>query len=146
MNDDRIFTNKSEVKGMQFKKGNGWKACYDEERELYTAEYGGLGSYHLFEITKEIFELLDDKKTDSEISSLIHEGRHLYMDINDRCGPPYTVVFDDDYKSLCPWADIISSGKQWPDALTDAAVELFASEENNREQRRKKRESRNDNK
>ena len=31
----------------------------------------------------------------------------------------------------------------YSDELTDAAVELFASEENNREQRRKKREARN---
>ena len=23
---------------MQFKKGLGWKACYDEERNLYTAQ------------------------------------------------------------------------------------------------------------
>jgi hypothetical protein len=30
----------------------------------------------------------------------------------------------------------------WPDELTDAAVELFESEKNNREQRRKKREER----
>lgn len=26
---------------MQFKKGCGWKACYDEKRNLYTAETGG---------------------------------------------------------------------------------------------------------
>ena len=35
---------------MQFKEGMGWKACYDEERSLYTAQYGGMGSYHLYEI------------------------------------------------------------------------------------------------
>lgn len=33
-----------------------------------------------------------------------------------------------------------SSGRVWPDELTDAAVEIFASEEKDREQRRKKRE------
>ena len=54
----------------------------------------------------------------------------------------YTVVFDDDYEKLCPWANIIASGREWPDELTDAAVEIFASEKNNREQRRKKREAR----
>jgi hypothetical protein len=37
---------------------------------------------------------------------------------------------------------VVSSGRVWPDVLTDAAVELFASEENNRTQRRKKREER----
>ena len=32
---------------MEFKKGLGWKACYDEERNLYTAERGGPGAYNL---------------------------------------------------------------------------------------------------
>ena len=44
-----------------------------------------------------------------------------------------------DYEKLCPWADVIQSGKTWPDELTDAAVELFECEKNNREQRRKRR-------
>ena len=70
------------------------------------------------------------------------EGRRLYMSVDDRCGPPYTIVFDDDYEKLCPWADIVKSGTVWPDELTDAAVEIFASEKNNREQRRRKREER----
>ena len=39
-------------------------------------------------------------------------------------------------------ANVVSSGKVWPDELTDAAVEIFESEKNNREQRRKKREER----
>ena len=74
---------------------------------------------------------------------LYEEGRHLFMSVDDRCGPPYTVIFDDDYEKLCPWSDAVVSGKTWDDALTDAAVEVFASEKNNREQRRKKREERN---
>ena len=65
------------------------------------------------------------------------------MTVNDRCGPPYTVVFDSDYKKICPWAETLETGTMVPDALTDAAVELFASEENNREQRRRKRSERN---
>ena len=123
---------------MQFKKGCGWKACYDEKRNLYTAETGGCGAYDLYEITKEIYDLLDE---DGDIDSerLIHTGRHLYMDVNDRCGPPYTVVLDDEYRDLCPWANVISSGPVWGEELTDAAVEVFASEAQNRPQRRKKR-------
>ena len=123
---------------MQFKKGCGWKACYDEKRNLYTAETGGMGAYHLYEITKEIYDQLDE---DSDIDSerLIHTGRHLYMDVNDRCGPPYTVVLDDEYRNLCPWANVICSGPVWGEELTDAAVEVFASETQNRPQRRKKR-------
>ena len=128
---------------MRFKKGIGWKACYDETTGKYTAERGGCGAYHLYEITKEIFDSLEDGLKESDVYEVISEGRHLYMDINDRCGPPYTVVFDDDYAKLCPWADIVSSGNAWPDALTDAAVEIFDSEKNNREQRRKKRAERN---
>ena len=79
--------------------------------------------------------------TDDDKYCLIHdEGRMLYMDIDDRCGPPYTVVLDDDYRTICPWAELPESENVWPSGLTDAAVELFASQENNREQRRKKRE------
>ena len=128
---------------MQFLKGTGWKACFDEERTLYTAETGGSGAYDLYEITKEIYDALGAKKlSDGDAQSLIHTGRHLYMDVNDRCGPPYTVVLDSDYRELCPWADVSCSEKVWQDALTDAAVELVASEEQNREQRRKKRAQR----
>lgn len=50
--------------------------------------------------------------------------------------------FIDLYKTLCPWADVVSSGTVRPDELTDAAVEIFASEKNNREQRRKRRKKR----
>ena len=125
---------------MQFKEGSGWKACYDEETGIYTAERGGCGYYHLFEITKEIFDALVDGMTDEETYELIHEGRHLYMDVNDRCGPPYTIVFDDDYKKLCPWANIVGGEHVWPKGLTDAAIELFESEKPNREYRRKKRQ------
>ena len=114
---------------MLFKKGLGWKACFDSDNGRYFGEYGGIQEYHLFEITKEMFEKLDKKMRESEAGSIMHEGRHMYMSVNDRCGPPYTIVFDDDYEKLCPWADIIKSGKVWPDELTDAAVELFESEE-----------------
>ena len=127
---------------MQWKKGSGWNAFYDDANERYFGEYGGIQAYHLFELSKEQFDLLDKDMTEYDAAKIMHEGRHLYMSVNDRCGPPYTIVFDDDYKELCPWADVVFSGKVWPDELTDAAVEIFASEKNNREQRRKKREER----
>lgn len=95
-----------------------------------------------YEITKETFEALSDGMRDEEMCRLICEGRHLYMDVDDRCGPPYTVVFDDDYKTLCPWAHVVGGEHVWPAELTDAAVELFESEKANRAQRRKKREQR----
>lgn len=129
---------------MIFTEGSGWKACFDEERELYTAKTSVPGAIKLFEITKEVYDALcEEGVSDDEKYSLIHDkGRRLYMDIDDRCGPPYTVILDEDYKTLCPWAELPESDHVWPAALTDAVVELFASEENNREQRRKKREAR----
>ena len=126
---------------MIFKKGMGWRACYDEERNLYTAEIGGGPNHDLYEINKEIFDLLDDPATERP-SSLISKGRHLYMAVDDRCGPPYTVILDEDYQKLCPWAETKISGEVMPTELVDAAVELFASEADNREQRRKKRAER----
>ena len=127
---------------MFFKTGDGWKACYDETTGNYTAERRGFGYYHLYEIPKETFDLLEDGMSDADTYKIIGEGRHLYMDVNDRCGPPYTIVFDDDYEKIAPWANVVSSGKVWPDELTDAAVEIFESEKQNREQRRKKRAER----
>ncbi len=123
---------------MLFKKGYGWKACFDSNSGRYFGEYGGIQDYRLFEITQEMFDRLDKKMTESDAGSIMHEGRRMYMAVNDRCGPPYTIVFDDDYEKLCPWADVVKSGKVWSDELTDAAVELFDSEKNNREQRKDK--------
>ena len=117
---------------MLFKKGSGWKACFDSDSGRYFGEYGGIQDYHLFEITKEMFEKLDKKMRESEAGSIMHEGRHMYMSVNDRCGPHYTIVFDDDYEKLCPWADVIKSGKVWPDELTDAAEKLLESEKGSR--------------
>ena len=129
---------------MQLIKGDGWKAHFDEERDLYTARTGVPGAIKLFEINKEVYEKLQaEEMSDDDKYRLIHdEGRELYMNIDDRCGPPYTVVLDEDYKELCPWADLPEDTAVWPVELADAVVELFSSQENNREQRRKKREER----
>ena len=127
---------------MHFKEGSGWKACYDETNGFCSAERSGPGYYTLYEISKEAFDLLEDGMSEWDMCKIIEKGRRLYMDVNDRCGPPYTVVLDDDYEKLCPWAKVISSGRVWPDELTDAAVEIFESEKDNREQRRRKRKER----
>ena len=127
---------------MQFKAGSGWKACYDEENGRYFGEYGGIMSYHLFELTKEIYDQLDEAMTEGDAGSIMYDGRHLYMSVDDRCGPPYTIVFDDEYETLCPWAKVMKAGRVWSDELTDAAVEVFESEKDNREQRRRKRGAR----
>ena len=124
---------------LQFKEGAGWKACYDSDNSRYTAERVGPGYYHLYEITEAIFASLADGMRDDVTDKLISAGRHLYMDVDDRCGPPYTIVFDDDYRALCPWARIVGGEHIWPKELTDAAVALFESERPNREYRQKKR-------
>ena len=128
---------------MQHKKGWGWNAFYDEENERYFGDHGGIQSYTLYEINKEQYEALTKETTESQACSIMYDGgRRLYMSVNDRCGPPYTIVFDEDYEKLCPWAAVVRSGRVWPAELTDAVVEVFASEKNNRAQRRKKREER----
>ena len=127
---------------MQFKTGDGWKACFDEESGRCFGEYGGFQSYSLYELTKELYDRLDEGMTEGDACMIMYNGRHLYMAVDDRCGPPYTIVFDDDCRTLCPWARFVSSGRVWPDELTDAAVEVFASEADNRPQRRAKRAAR----
>ena len=128
-------------RGLEFKKGGGWRCCYDPETGRYTAETGGGPNHNLYEITKEIYDHVDDPGVKWP-ELLISQGRHLYMAVDDRCGPPYTVILDQDYKEICPWAKTVISGEVWPDDLTDAAVEVFASEANNREQRRARRAER----
>ena len=126
---------------MIFKTGNGWRCCYDPETGLYTAETGGGPHHDLYEITKEIFDRVDDPDLEWP-TRLISEGRHLYMAVDDRCGPPYTVILDSDYQKLCPWAKTRVYGRVWDEDTTDAAVEFFACEANNRPQRRAKKAAR----
>ena len=126
---------------MRIKEGMGWKACHNEEQDVYGAEIMFQGSYALYEISADAFSRLGKNTGPAEAEALITEGRRLYSHVNDRCGPPYTVVLDDDYGVYCPWADGGGGeAKVWSGPMTDAAVELFDSEEKNRAQRRKKRE------
>ncbi len=46
---------------LHFKTGPGWEACYDSERDLYTAESFWAGYYDLYEINEEIFNKLNPK-------------------------------------------------------------------------------------
>ena len=130
---------------MEFKEGSGWKCCYDPQRGLYTAQTGGGVNCTLYEITKEIYDHIDDPDVKWP-ARLLGDGRKLFMSVNDRCGPPYTIVFDSDYKELCPWSDAAFSGRTWSDEMTDAVVEVLESEVANREQRRRKRKQREEGK
>ena len=128
---------------MKIKEGIGWKACYNEEKDVYGAEVMFQGSWDLYEISASVFDSLSKNMNGGEAEKLIETGRHLYSHVNDRYNPPYTIVFDDDYAIYCPWmADSNPVGKTWSKEMTDAAVELFESEKDNREQRRKKRAQR----
>ena len=125
-----------------FKEGNGWKVCFDPKRDLYTAKTGGGPNVDLYEINKEVFDHVDDPDIEYPTSYIYKNGRHLFMAVDDRCGPPYTVILDSDYEKLCPWASVSIYGKKWDEDMTDAVVEIFESEKDNREQRRKKRAER----
>ena len=125
---------------MKMKEGIGWKACYNEEKGVYGAEVIFQGSWNLYEISGSVFNSLSKNTASNEAERLIQTGRCLYSHVNDRCGPPYTIVLDDDYAVYCPWmADSKPVGKTWNKELTDAAVELLDSQKENRAQRRKKR-------
>ena len=128
---------------MKLIEGIGWKAAYNEEKNVYGAEVMFQGSWDLYEITAEVFSQLFPQMTGGEAERLIQTGRCLYMHCNDRYSPPYNVVLDDDYAVYCPWmAEADPVGKTWSEEMTDAAVEAFDSQKDNREQRRKKREER----
>ncbi len=127
---------------MKIKEGLGWKAGYNEEKGLYGIEIVDQGSWELYEVSGEIFGRLNESTSCSEAAALTADCRRLYFHVNDRCGPPYTVVLDDAYADYCPWmAEAAPAGKTWNSALTDAAVEVMDSEKKNRAQRRKKREN-----
>ena len=123
---------------LHFKTGIGWKACYDDERNLYTAKTSWRGDFHLYEIDAEIYNRLGEPDVNSE--ELIHSGRHLYYSQDNPIGPPTDMVIDENYAALCPWVEIQSSGHAMPNELTDIAVELWENDKT-RGQRKEQRES-----
>lgn len=125
---------------LHFKQGIGWKACYDDEKNIYTAKTSWRGDYHLYEINAEIYNRLGESDVDSE--ELIRSGRHLYYSQDSPIGPPTDMVIDENYATLCSWAEIQTSGRVMPNELTDIAVELWENEET-REQRKKQKQSGN---
>ena len=123
---------------MEFKKGLGWQACYDEEKNLFTAKTSWRGDYDLYEINAEIYHQLGEPGVNSE--ELIKTGRHLYYSQDSPIGPPTDMVIDENYATLCSWANPQKSGNIMSAELTDVAVELWENEET-REQHKKQRKS-----
>ena len=120
---------------LHFKTAPGWKACYDSDRELYTAEAYLAGYYDLYEISEEVFGKLKTKGMERrDAHELIVMGRHLYKSVSDRNGS-YDIALDENYAALCPWAEVQKTGEMWDSELTDLAVSVFDSEKENREQR-----------
>ena len=122
-----------------FKKGLGWQACYDDERNLYTAKTSWRGDYHLYEINAEIYQRLGEPDVNSE--ELIRSGRHLYYSQDSPIGPPTDMVIDENYAVLCPWTKIQESGNVMSTEATDLAVNLWENEET-QEHRKKQKASR----
>lgn len=88
-----------------FKKGSGWKVCRDENRKIYTAEYGARGYYKLYEIAREAYDKLVREIVDEETAvDLIREGRILFETDEDANGRGYCIVHDEKYQELAPWS------------------------------------------
>jgi len=92
---------------LHFKEGIGWKACCDDERNLYTAKTSWRGDFHLYEIDAEIYNQLGEPGVYAD--ELIHSGRHLYYSQDNPIGPPTDMIIDENYATLCSWAVIHSS-------------------------------------
>lgn len=122
---------------LKFKKGLGWKACFDEERNLYTAKTSWRGDFHLYEINEEIFNQLG--KPDVDSCQLIHSGRLLYYSEDNPIGPPTDMIVDENYHDLCSWAEIQTSGNVMPNELTDIAVDLWENEETRQHRKKQKK-------
>lgn len=136
------MTKEEQQEKLQFAEGEGWKACYDSERDLYTAESFLAGYYDLYEINREIYSrLATERLSRREAQALIGSGRHLYKSVSDR-NSSYDIALDEDYAALCPWAEVQSTGELWGRELTDLAVAVFDSEKQNRKQRQKRRNDR----
>ena len=118
---------------LHFKTGIGWKACYDDERNLYTAQTSWRGDYDLYEIDADIYNKLGEPDVYSD--ELIHSGRHLYYSADSPIGPPTVMVIDENYAELCPWAKVQKGERTMSKELTDIAVDLWENEPT-REQRK----------
>ena len=96
---------------MQFKKGIGWKACFDEEKNTYTAQRSWRGFYQLCEIDAEIYDKLGG---DDDSDKLIGSGRVLFESDDDYYCMPYYTVYDENYNEIAPW-----SSAKWIAGKTD---------------------------
>jgi Beta-lactamase class C and other penicillin binding proteins len=86
---------------MKFKEGLGWKACYDEERNIYTAQRSWRGFYQLCEIDAGTYDKLGD---DENADKLIGNGRVLFESDDDYYTQRYYRIVDENFDKLAPWS------------------------------------------
>ncbi|MBR5348229.1 MAG: beta-lactamase family protein [Lachnospiraceae bacterium] len=96
---------------MHFKKGIGWKACYDDEKNIYTAQRSWRGFYQLCEIDAETYDKLGGE---DDPDKLIGSGRVLFESDDDYYCPPHYSIYDENYKEIAPW-----SSAEWIAEKTD---------------------------
>ena len=114
---------------MQFKKGLGWKACYDEEKGIYTARISWRGDASYYEIDAEVFNRLDTPEIGgADPEEMIRKGRLLYEKSDSSIGPATETVFDDNFAELCSWAEIRRCDHKSSSEMTDLNVRLWGNE------------------
>ena len=96
---------KNEENMIFFKFGQGWKACRDARRNLYTAERSWRGFYQLCEINKVTYNKLGTDATRDSADRCIGNGRSLFEADDDYYTQPYCTVLYKNYDKLAPWAD-----------------------------------------
>ena len=101
---DRKYGSDEQKAKLRFKKGLGWKACFDTERDLYTAERSWRGFYQLCEIDKETYDKLGSAGNCEDPDKLIGSGRVLFEADDDYYTMPYCIVKDENYNELAPWS------------------------------------------
>ena len=103
-----IFAGRTKGEGMQFKEGSGWKACRDNKTGRCTASWFTCDregcERSLYEIPGSVFSQLRPGSSESG-RLIVDKGRLLYRYVDNCHGGPYSIVFDEDWRELCAWAD-----------------------------------------
>lgn len=107
-NSGREYPSDPRKSKLHFKKGPGWKACFDEEHNVYTAERSWRGFYQLTEIDRDTYERLGtDAIGNDSPTELIGRGREMFQSDDDYYTMPYCSVRDEHYAEIAPWSDAI---------------------------------------
>ena len=126
---------------MQFKQGLGWKACYDEEKGIYTARVSWRGDAAYYEIDAGVFNRLGTPEMGNDYpDDLIRTGRLLYQKGDGSSGPATETVYDDRFAEMCSWAEIRRCDNTSSKEMTDLFADLWGNEKT-REYRKEQKEN-----